>query len=373
MSRRWLSTFESDLPRIVADLETLVRLESPSDDAARVSQLAAWVRDRLRERGVPAELRPCPPRGDAVLASVAYRDGGTLLLGHLDTVWPVGTLADMPWRLEAGHAMGPGVFDMKAGVAVGMAVLTAMVRESRAFPVSLLLVPDEETGSAASRELTVSIARRHRQVLVLEPSLDGAAKVARKACGVFEVSFRGRAAHAGLEPEKGASALAELSRFVAFLEGVATPADGTTLTATLAKAGSAVNVVPESASLTVDARAWTHAEACRVTEALAAYRPGAAGVDVRIAGGFDRPALEPTAASEELFALAHRQAEDLGFELGKARVGGASDGNFVAAAGIPTLDGLGPRGGGAHARDEHVLVGDLSVRAALLAALASAS
>ncbi len=162
---------------------------------------------------------------------------------------------------------------MKAGVAVGMAVLMAMVRESRAFPVSLLLVPDEETGSAASRELTVSIARRHRQVLVLEPSLDGAAKVARKACGVFEVSFRGRAAHAGLEPEKGASALAELSRFVAFLEGVATPADGTTLTATLAKAGSAVNVVPESASLTVDARAWTRAEASRVTEALAALSP----------------------------------------------------------------------------------------------------
>ena len=132
-------------------------------------------------------------------------------------------------------------------------------------------------------------------------------------------------------------------------------------------------MVPESASLTVDARAWTRAEACRVTEALTAYRAGVGGVEVRIAGGFDRPALEPTAASEELFALARREAEDLGFELGAARVGGASDGNFVAAAGIPTLDGLGPRGGGAHARDEHVLVGDLSVRAALLAALASAS
>jgi glutamate carboxypeptidase len=260
---------------------------------------------------------------------------------------------------------------MKAGVAVGMAVLAAMVRESRAFPVSLLLVPDEETGSAASRELTLSIARRHRQVLVLEPSLDGAAKVARKGCGVFEVSFRGRAAHAGLEPEKGASALAELSRFVAFVEGIARPRDGTTLTATLAKAGSAVNVVPEQASLTLDARAWTRSEADRVTAALAAYRPGVGGVDVTIAGGFDRPALEPSAASEQLFELARRLAEDLGLELGSARVGGASDGNFVAAAGVPTLDGLGPRGGGAHARDEHVLVADLPVRAALLAALVS--
>jgi glutamate carboxypeptidase len=369
MSRRWLSAFESDLPRIVADLGMLVRLESPSDDGARVSELAAWVRDTLRERGVPAELRPCPPRGDAVLASVAFREGGTLLLGHLDTVWPAGTLAQMPWQLEAGRASGPGVFDMKAGVAVGMAVLAAMLRASRAAPVSLLLVPDEEAGSGASRELTVSVARRHRQVLVLEPSLDGAVKLARKGCGVFVVRFRGRAAHAGLEPEKGASALAELARFVAFLDGVAAPRDGTTLTATLASAGSAANVVPEKAVLTVDARAWSSAEADRVTRALRAYAPGASGIDVAVEGGFDRPPLEPTPASEELYAQARRLAEELGFALGAARVGGASDGNFVAAAGVPTLDGLGPRGGGAHARDEHVLVTDLPLRAALLAGL----
>lgn len=371
MSSRWLSHFESDLPRITADLEALVRLESPSDDAGRVSALAAFVRERLRERGVPAELRPCPPRGDAVLASVAYRDGGTLLLGHLDTVWPAGSLAEMPWRLEAGRASGPGVFDMKAGIAVGMAVLTAMVRESRAFSVSLLLVPDEEVGSQASRELTVSVARRHAQALVLEPSLDGAAKVARKGCGVFAARFRGRAAHAGLEPEKGASALAELARFVSFLDGVAAPERGTTLTATLARAGSASNVVPEAAELTVDARVWTQAEAERVSEALAGYRPADTGVSLGLEGGFDRPPLEPTVASEALYARARRLAADLGLDLGAARVGGASDGNFVAAAGVPTLDGLGPRGGGAHARDEHVLVADLPLRAALVAALSS--
>ncbi len=371
MAARWLSAFESDLPRIVSDLEALVRLESPSDDAERVSLTAAWIHDRLRERGVPAELRPCAPRGDAVLASVAYREGGTLLLGHLDTVWPAGTLAEMPWRLDAGRASGPGVFDMKAGIAVGMAVLAAMVRESRAFPVSLLLVPDEEVGSLASRELTVSVARRHRQVLVLEPSLDGAAKVARKGCGVFRVRFRGRAAHAGLEPEKGASALLELSRFVAFLDGLAAPAEGTTLTATQARAGSASNVVPEVAELVVDARAWSRAEAERATAGILGYRPSVEGVSLRVEGGFDRPPLEPTTASEGLYGLAHRLAEELGFELGAARVGGASDGNFVAAAGIPTLDGLGPRGAGAHARDEHVLVADLPVRAALVAALVS--
>ncbi len=332
MSRRWLSAFESDLPRLVRDLEALVCLESPSEDASRVSALAAWARERLRERGVPAELRPCPPRGDALLASVAFREGGTLLLGHLDTVWPAGTLAEMPWRFEGGRAAGPGVFDMKAGIVVGMAVLTAMVRESRPHPVSLLLVPDEEVGSEASRELTVSVARRHRRVLVLEPSHDGAAKVARKGCGTFVARFRGRAAHAGLEPEKGASALAELARFVLFLETVESRERGTTLTPSVARSG---------------------------------------GVSFSVEGGFDRPPLEPTAASEALFEAARRLAADLGLELGAARVGGASDGNFTAAAGIPTLDGLGPRGGGAHARDEHVLVADLPLRAALVAALVS--
>ena len=369
MSTRWLATFESDLPRIIADLEALVRLESPSDDAQRVSQLAAWVHDRLRERGVSAELFPCPPRGDAMLASIGDRERGSLLLGHLDTVWPAGTLAEQPWRLAAGRASGPGVFDMKAGIAVGMAVLAAIVRETCASPVSLLLVPDEEVGSQASRAMTLRVASAHRQVLVLEPSLDGAAKVARKGCGVFQVRFRGRAAHAGLEPERGASALGELSRFVSFLDTLAAPAQGTTLTATLARAGSAANVVPEAAELCVDARVWSRAEADRVTAGLRGYQAAVAGVSLAVEGGFDRPPLEPTAASEALYALAHRLGQELGFELGAARVGGASDGNFVAAAGIATLDGLGPRGGGAHARDEHVLVADLPVRAALIAAL----
>ena len=371
MSRRWLSVFESDFPRLVGDLERLVRLESPTDEPDRVSHAARWVLDRMRERGVAAELRPCPPRGDAVLASVVFREGGTLLLGHLDTVWPVGTLAGMPWRLDAGCASGPGVFDMKAGAVTGMAVLTAMVREEHPHPVSLLLVPDEEAGSEASRELTLSVARRHRRVLVLEPSQDGAAKVARKGCGTFRVRFRGRAAHAGLEPERGASALAEMARFVSFLEDVAAPAQGTTLTATMARAGSTTNVVPEEAEVTVDARAWTRDEADRVTARLQGYRPSDSRVTASVDGGLDRPPLEPSPASQALYEAARRLASGLGFELGAARVGGASDGNFTAAAGIPTLDGLGPRGGGAHARDEHVLVADLPVRAALLAGLAS--
>jgi glutamate carboxypeptidase len=371
MSGRWRSLFESALPRLCADLEALVCLESPSEDAGRVSALAAWIRERLRERGVPAELRPCPPRGDALLADVAHRPSGTLLLGHLDTVWPAGTLASLPWQLEGGRASGPGVFDMKAGIAVAMAVLAGMARETHPSPVSLLLVPDEEIGGAASRELLLSVARRHRQVLVLEPSLDGAAKVARKGCGVFRVSFAGRAAHAGLEPEKGASALVELTRFVSFLGGVADAKRGTNLTPSMARAGCAANVVPENAELTVDARAWTREEAERVATALRAYAPADDRVRVAVEGGFERPPLEPTAASEALYDQARHAAAELGFTLGAVRVGGASDGNVTADAGIPTLDGLGPLGGGAHSRDEHVLVSDLPVRAALVAALCS--
>lgn len=373
MPRRFLAAVPPDRPRLLRDLEDAVRLESPSGDPAAVTRLAGWVSDRLRERGVSAARRACPPRGDALLASVAGGEGGTLLLGHLDTVWPTGTLADMPWRVEGGMAFGPGVFDMKAGIVVGMAVLAALAREPQPRPASLLLVPDEEEGSAASRGLTLEVARRHRRVLVLEPSLDGAAKVARKGCGTFLVRFRGRAAHAGLEPEKGASALAELSRFVLFLEGVASREEGTTLTACRARAGGAANVVPEEAELTVDARAWTGGEAGRVTSALHAYRPADPGVTLVVEGGFDRPPLEPSPASEALYEAARGLAAGLGFELGAARVGGGSDGNLTAAAGIPTLDGLGPRGGGAHARDEHVLVADLPLRAALVAALASDS
>jgi glutamate carboxypeptidase len=369
MVRRWLDAFEAGAAGLVCDLEALVGLESPSGDAERVTALARWVGDRLRGRGVPAHLRPCAPAGEALLASVGPEGGGTLLLGHLDTVWPAGTLATRPWRVEGGRASGPGVFDMKAGVAVGMAVLAAVVQGSPPPAVTLLLVPDEETGSRHSRGLTVDVARRHRQVLVLEPSQDGAAKVARKACGVFRVRFRGRAAHAGLEPERGASALAELARLVLRLEEIASPEAGTTLVAGRARAGSAVNVVPEAAEVEIDARAWSREEMARVAAALQGYRPSDPRVTADVEGGFDRPPLEPTPASRALFERARSLAAELGFELGQARVGGGSDGNFTADAGVPTLDGLGPAGGGAHAPDEHVLVADLSRRAALVAAL----
>ena len=316
-----------------------------------------------------AELRPCPPRGEAVLASIGPREPGTLLLGHIDTAWPAGTLATFPFRIQGDRATGPAVFDMKAGVAVAMAVLAALVRESRPPAVSLLLVPDEEAGTTASRELLLSVARRHRRVLVLEPSLDGAAKIARKGTGLFHLSFTGKAAHAGLEPEKGVSALSELALFVMFVDTLGDPARETTVSATMAQAGSAINVVPEKATLSVDARVWSEAEAARIDAAVRGYKSVDPRVFVSVEGGFDRPPMEPTPAAQVLYERARGIAAAMGFYLGAARVGGASDGNLTAAAGVTTLDGLGPLGGWAHGRNEYVVLSDLPRRAALLAAL----
>jgi len=353
---------------LVDDLRSLVERESPSHDAKCVSAVAEWVTARLREGGVPAERVACAGFGDAVRATL--RDpgtwGGTLLVGHLDTVWPVGTLARRPFRVEDGRATGPGAFDMKAGIAVAVAVLADLAKNGLPPPVSLFLVPDEEVGSAGSREALVAFAREHDRVLVLEPSRGGAAKIARKGTGLVEASFRGRAAHAGLEPEKGASALLEMAHFALFVETLGDPSAGTTVTPTVASAGSATNVVPEGARLAADVRVWTGAEEARVREALAGYSSRDARVSVDVSAKFDRPPMEETPASRALYEDFRGIAAQLGVAIDAERVGGASDGNLTAAAGIPTLDGIGPSGGGAHAPDEWVSVEDISFRAKLL-------
>ncbi len=372
MSAELLRGFEAGKDVLIADLRALVEMESPSDDAARVSSLAAWTAARLRDAGVAARTVSCPPRGDAVLAGAACDASaqglGALLMGHIDTVWPVGSLAELPFHVDArGHATGPGIFDMKAGVAVAIAALSHLGGRGRA---SLLLVSDEEVGTFACRPLLREVALRHRAVLVLEPSLDGAVKIARKGVGTFTAHFAGRAAHAGLDPERGASSLVEMARYTLFAAGLGDAALGTTVTPTVANAGTTLNVVPEKASLIIDARVWQAGEAARVTEALRGYQPHDNRVRLTLEGGFDRPPLEDTDASRSLYARAQDIAAAMGVELKAARVGGASDGNLTAEAGVPTLDGLGPRGNGAHARDEYVETSDLPFRAALIAAIA---
>ncbi len=358
--------------RLLGDLEALVVRESPSDEPARVSQLAIWVAERLSHVGVPAVCVPCEGRGDAVRVRIGEERGGTLLLGHLDTVWPAGTLADIPFSVEDGVARGPGVFDMKGGIAVAIAVLESVAKGdvNPAGGVSFVLTPDEEIGSGASSGLLLEEALRRDRVLVLEPSGDaGAAKVARKGTGLVRVRFGGVASHAGLEPEKGASALLELARFALYADALGDKPAGTSVVPTVAASGKVTNVVPERAELTVDFRVWTRAEAERVMAGLRAYRPAEPRVAVEIDGGANRPPMEQTEASLGLYRRAAALAHALGFDLPAARVGGGSDGNLTAAAGVPTLDGLGPAGGGAHARTEHVLVDDLPRRAALVAGL----
>jgi glutamate carboxypeptidase len=315
---------------------------------------------------------PCAGRGDALLARVGPERGGALLLGHLDTVWPAGALGRIPFRVEAGVARGPGVFDMKGGIAVALAVLEAVARGDviPAAGLALLLTPDEEVGTLASRDLLIAEALKRDRVFVLEPSGEGgAAKIARKGTGLVTARFSGVAAHAGLEPEKGASALLEMSRFALYADALADAPSGTSVVPTVAASGTAANVVPESATLSVDFRLWTQAEGERVVAGLRAYRPADPRVEVALDGGVNRPPMEATEASLALYRRAAALAKTLGFDLGAVRVGGGSDGNLTASAGVPTLDGLGPSGAGAHARTEHLLVEDLPRRAALLAGL----
>ena len=370
--RELAALFDARRGSMLQDLEALVVRESPSGEASLVSEVARWVAARLEISWITASRVPCAGRGDALRVRLGPERGGALLLGHIDTVWPAGTLAEIPFRIEEGVARGPGVFDMKGGVTVAIAVLEAIARGELkvAEGVTLFLTPDEEVGSRASRDLLVGEALNRDRVFVLEPSGDGgAAKIARKGTGLVTARFTGVASHAGLEPEKGASALLEMSRFALFADALQDLPSGTSVVPTVAASGTTTNVVPEHATLSVDFRLWSEAEGQRVLAGLHAYRPANGRVAVTIEGGVNRPPMEATEASLALYRRAAALAQTLGFSLPGVRVGGASDGNLTASAGVPTLDGLGPSGAGAHARTEHLLVDDLPRRAALLAAL----
>ena len=370
--RELAALFEARRGSMLQDLESLVVRESPSSESSLVSEVASWIAARLGKSGITASCVPCAGRGDALSVRLGPERGGALLLGHIDTVWPAGTLMEIPFRVEEGIARGPGVFDMKGGVTVAIAVLEALARGDvkAAGGVTLFLTPDEEVGSHASRDLLVSEALKRDRVFVLEPSGDGgAAKIARKGTGLVTARFTGVASHAGLEPEKGASALLEMSRFALFADALADLPSGTSVVPTVAASGTVTNVVPEEATLSVDFRLWTGAEGARVLAGLHAYRPANARVAVSLEGGVNRPPMEATEDSLALYRRAAAFAEALGFSMPGARVGGGSDGNLTASAGVPTLDGLGPSGAGAHARTEHLFVDDIPRRAALLAAL----
>jgi glutamate carboxypeptidase len=356
---------------ILQTIETLVRLESPSTDKAAVDRCGDALTDILRSAGAEVDLLRQAARGDHVRARWAGDGPPVLLLGHFDTVWPVGTLGRMPCRRDRDRLSGPGTFDMKAGIAIGIHAVRALrALGAAAPPVTTLWTADEEVGSGTSRSGIEAEARHARAVLVLEPALPGGAlKTARKGCGQYDVIAHGVAAHAGLDPGKGASAVHELAAQIGVIERLQDLERGITLNAGIVSGGTRPNVVAEEARTTVDVRARTMADAADVDRALRALHPLRAGTRLTIQGGFERPPMERTAGVAALFAIAAKVAASFGRTLEEGSAGGGSDGNFTAALGVPTLDGLGALGDGAHAAHEHVDVPSLPWRAALVAGL----
>lgn len=354
------------LDALVADLEALVTSESPSRDLPLLNQhaeLLAQIMERLLGSRPTLIESPVGPH----IHWVGGPEPRVLILGHHDTVHPLGTLARLPFTTNDGIGRGPGIFDMKAGIVQALHGVAALTDRSH---IEILLSADEEIGSRASRALIEERARACGAVLVLEPSADGGAlKIGRKGTGTFELTIEGRASHAGLEPEKGINSLVELAHLIPQIVSIADPARGTTVTPTLASSGTADNVVPARTTLSVDVRVAIPEEKPRVEAAFAELRTSLEGSRLTIGGGIGRPPMHESAASE-LFQLAQNVATKVGItNLQGVVVGGGSDGNFTAAVGVQTLDGLGAVGGGAHGDDEHVVLSTMPTRAALIAGL----
>lgn len=370
-----LEYFEDRRADIVGSIGEIVNIESPSRDAERSRDVTAWI-----------ERQAMAAKADVIVERVTVDDGvhlilrafwnetkPILLLGHTDTVHPVGTTAKNPTRVEDEKFYGCGIFDMKSGVVLMLEALRffAVNKISPSRPLTILLSCDEEIGSHTGRKLVEREAANAQFCLVPEPSANGRVKTARKGTGMFTLRALGVPAHAGLEPERGANAVAELARQVETIHAIGQPAIGTTVNVTTFRGGTTTNVIPDTAECEIDVRFSTAAEAERVIGRLRSLPPLDRRVSLELVGDINRPPMERTAAVVELFERARALAASFGYELDETQVGGASDGNFVAALGVPLIDGLGPTGEGAHRLDEHVLVNDIPKRATLITLLLS--
>lgn len=357
--------------QILADIETLVRAESPSLDKAAVDACGQVLAGLFERRlGATPEVFPEPDKGDHLGFTVGQGQKRVLILGHFDTVWEIGRL-DI--RREAERFYGPGILDMKAGLVQAIWAVRAL-REVNQWPdcqVRFLCTSDEELGSPTSRQRIEKEALESDVVLVVEPATanQGALKTARKGSGRYYMSITGKAAHAGNNPEDGASAVEEMAHQIQRLHRLADHAKGTTVNVGFAEGGGPLNVVAEKARLGIDVRVTTLEEAKRLQQAIYDSHPSLAGTHLEISGDMTRPPMARTDATQRLFALACAAGEELGFSLEEASVGGGSDGNFAAAKGIATLDGLGATGAAPHAEYEHILLANVVPRTAMLAAL----
>jgi glutamate carboxypeptidase len=359
---------------LLQTIEALVLRESPTDDKAAVDRCGTDLATQLRDLGGRVQSVPASTAGDHLRAEFGRGDRQVLLLGHFDTVWPVGQLAVMPLTREGDQLRGPGVLDMKAGIALGMLATRALFAAAPPDDtrVVMLWTTDEETGSRTSRALLETEARRSEAVLVLEPALPGGVlKTRRKGCGQYEIVVHGEAAHAGVDPGSGVSAIRELARQILVIETLQDLTRGVSVNVGVVTGGTRPNVVAPEARAIVDVRAPSTADADRVDTAIRALTPQIDGARITVSGGFERPPMERTAGVARLYALAQHVGTELGQTIQEGATGGGSDGNFCAALGVATLDGLGALGGGAHALSEHVLISTLTKRASLLAGLLS--
>jgi glutamate carboxypeptidase len=370
---QWLRSRETAMTQLLGEF---VRAESPSLEKASVDRFGKIVAREWRRRGAKVTILPQRERGDHLRAE--WNPGGNgakgqvLVLGHMDTVYKPGTLARMPFRVSKGRAYGPGAFDMKGGLVIALFAVDALaaagvVPEKR---IVFLWTTDEEIGSGSSQAVIEREARRSDAVLVLEPALglDGRVKTGRKGLGEIEILANGRAAHAGLNPEDGVNAIEEIALQIARVSRWNQPRRGITVSAGVIEGGTRTNVIPERARVVIDVRAARAADMRALERKFHALRPILRGAKLEIRGGFSRPPMERKTAAG-LYDKARTLAKEMGIVLGEAFVGGGSDGNFTAALGIPTLDGLGAVGEGAHSPNEKILIRALPERAALLAGL----
>ena len=367
--------FENQVENLISRVERYVKVESPTTSKEAVDELGVLLGRELSDLGATIEFFPQTQRGDHLLGSWGHEhDGGVLLLTHMDTVHPLGTLEQMPFKRTPEAVHGPGILDMKISIAMALTALEVMQQAGHlgGKRVSLLITSDEETGSKTSKELIEKLAEEHEIVFCLEPALRGGAlKTWRKGILGFEIVAQGYAAHAGSEIARGVNAIVEIAMQVPDLLKIAEPDEDTTLNIGVIQGGSRSNVVPDRCRTRVDVRAKTRAEGDRVEQEIKALKPKLGGASLHVQGGWNRPPMERNTQILAAFKKAQTIASRLGIQLDEGGTGGGSDANFVAAHGVPVLDGLGALGRGAHSHSEQIEIATLTQRTALLAELIS--